>query len=398
MVVIGAGLAGSTLAAVLSRLGWDVVLLERRHLPAHKVCGEFLSPESQASLLAMGLYDTVAALSPAPMEHAQLTTPAGVGLQVALPGRAWGVSRFALDAALAQGAAQAGADVRMGVAATAVQAAADGYTVAVRGGEQPHTIRARAAVVASGRHVLPGLRTTAEQAHKSAAQTGVGVKAHYHGVEPLPQVELFLFRGGYVGLSPLENGHVNVCLLASRDAFARGGASIDAMLDAVQHWNPALGRRLAGGAVVPASKVAVAPVDTHKPSVPWAGVARLGDAATMIPPLCGDGMAMALRAAELCAPLAHAFLSGRCSLAAWEADYCQGWHREFDSTLRTGRRLQAALALPGVADALLLAGKLLPSGAAHVVKATRGRLRPLDTVGSIVADKHPSTAPPHSFS
>jgi flavin-dependent dehydrogenase len=187
-------------------------------------------------------------------------------------------------------------------------------------------------------------------------------------------------------------------LLASRDAFARGGSNIDAMLDAVQHWNPALGRRLAGAIVVPESKVAVAPVDTHRPSVPWAGVARLGDAATMIPPLCGDGMAMALRAAELCAPLAHAFLSGRCSLAAWEASYRQNWHCEFDSTLRMGRRLQAALALPGVADVLLLAGRLLPFGAAYMVKATRGRLRPLDTVGNVVADRNPSTAPPHIFS
>ncbi|HXW01278.1 MAG TPA: FAD-dependent oxidoreductase, partial [Anaerolineae bacterium] len=42
MVILGAGLAGSSLARVLSELGWDTLLLERRHFPHHKVCGEFL--------------------------------------------------------------------------------------------------------------------------------------------------------------------------------------------------------------------------------------------------------------------------------------------------------------------------------------------------------------------
>src|SRR5690349_22682761 len=98
LVIIGAGVAGSSLAAALASRGWDVVLLERRQLPHHKVCGEFLSPESQASLRTLGLYDTVAALGPSAMTRARLFSPRGFHLQVELPGVAWGVSRFALDA------------------------------------------------------------------------------------------------------------------------------------------------------------------------------------------------------------------------------------------------------------------------------------------------------------
>src|SRR5258708_28897474 len=121
VVIIGAGLAGSRIAAVLAGHGWDVLLLERHKLPHHKVCGEFLSPEAQGSLRAMGLHSTVAALQPAEMTQARLFSRGGVQMRVDLPGAAWGVSRFALDAALAQSAEQRGAAVHTGVTATALR-------------------------------------------------------------------------------------------------------------------------------------------------------------------------------------------------------------------------------------------------------------------------------------
>jgi flavin-dependent dehydrogenase len=191
-------------------------------------------------------------------------------------------------------------------------------------------------------------------------------------------VELYLFPGGYAGLSPVEGGRVNLCLLATRTAFTRAGASTEAMLTAAAHMNPALRQRLRGGRRVPGTSLAVAPVDTERAAVPWDIGARVGDAVTMIPPLCGDGMAMALRSAELCAPLAHEFLCGDLSLAEWEHRYHATWQREFASTLRAGRRLQAFLALPGITDALLGVGNWLPWLTEPIVQATRGRLRSLD--------------------
>ena len=47
-VVIGGGVAGSTAAYHLAKLGYNVVVLERTQGPHHKVCGEFLSFEAIA--------------------------------------------------------------------------------------------------------------------------------------------------------------------------------------------------------------------------------------------------------------------------------------------------------------------------------------------------------------
>ncbi len=381
MVIIGAGPAGSSLAAVLGELGWEVALLERWSFPHHKVCGEFLSPEAQASLRAMGLYLSIAALKPALVTQAKLVSPAGVTVQTALPGCAWGVSRFALDAALAAAAQQRGVELYTNVTATAIHQTNDGFEVTLRSHHGPEIIQARAVIAACGRYSLPGLPPHREPSQgqipktqrlkRRFSQAYVGVKCHYEQVTMPAQVELFFFPGGYAGVSPIEGGRVNFCLLATSAAFARAGRSISTMRQAVAYWNPALGRRLAGGQALPETEVAVAPIDTNRPASPWDGMACLGDTAVMIPPLCGDGMAMALRSAELCAPLAHDFLRGYLSLADWQVAYQASWHAEFDQPVRLGRTLQAVLNMPLLSDAFVGLGRLAPPLVTALVQATR---------------------------
>jgi flavin-dependent dehydrogenase len=200
----------------------------------------------------------------------------------------------------------------------------------------------------------------------------VGVKGHYAGIAMPPTVELFFFPGGYAGVSPVEGGRVNVCLLASYSAFTQAGKRVETMLAAAATWNKALGQRLAGGCLLPETAITVAPVDVYRPATPWDGVACLGDAAAMIPPLCGDGMAMALRSAALCVPLAHDYLTGSVSLAGWASEYRRRWHVEFDQRLCVGRLLQRLLAIPLVSDQFVRLGRLAPGLAAYFVRATRG--------------------------
>jgi len=49
-VIVGGGPAGSATACGLAALGRDVMLIERATGPHHKVCGEFLSIETQTQL------------------------------------------------------------------------------------------------------------------------------------------------------------------------------------------------------------------------------------------------------------------------------------------------------------------------------------------------------------
>jgi menaquinone-9 beta-reductase len=371
VLIIGAGLAGSAIATALAGCGWDVVLVERDAFPRHKVCGEFISPEAQTTLAALGLKEVVARLQPVPIQQATLVTEQDHTLHVSLPGIAWGVSRFALDSVLALAAQERGAFLRTETTVLGYELCAKGYAVQLRDKEGTDTVQARALIAAGGRHTLASLPPRVRP--QGRARQRVGVKGHFAGVAMPAAVELYFFPGGYAGVSPIENDEVNLCLLADYAAFARAGRQVESMLAAVACWNPALGRRLAGGALLPGTGVAVAPVDTGRPATPWDEIACLGDSAAMIPPLCGDGMAMALRSAALCAPLAAAYLRGALSLAGWAEQYCRIWQGEFAGRLRTGRALEWALGQPRLAHGLIRVGQVVPALASYLVQATRGK-------------------------
>ena len=55
-LVIGGGLAGSTMGIRLAAAGRRVTLLERELKAHHKVCGEFLSHEAVAESLGLTVY------------------------------------------------------------------------------------------------------------------------------------------------------------------------------------------------------------------------------------------------------------------------------------------------------------------------------------------------------
>ena len=377
VVVIGSGLAGSGIAAALAQRGWDVLLLERDRLPRHKVCGEFLSPEAQHSLAQLGVLNDVAALNPLPLHGAAVITAGGISVQMALPAPAWGLSRYALDAGLAAAAERCGAEFRPGCNVTGVQQMPEGAVVRLRCEGEEQAVRARCVIAACGRHSTAALPPRNTGGDKRGWRHCVGLKRHYTGVVMEPHVELYLFPGGYVGINGIEGGRANVCALVTYEAFQTAGKSLDCVLAAAVERHPQLGARLAGAQPVRGSECAVAPVDTERRPAPWdpqLAAPCLGDTAAMIPPLAGDGMAMALRSAELCLEGAHAWLSDSLSTEGWAAAYTRAWGVEFGRRLRLGRALQRGLTVPHLGDLLAKTGQLLPPLAALMFAHTRGRL------------------------
>lgn len=386
VAVIGAGPAGSAAAAGLAQRGWKVLLLEQDTLPRHKVCGEFLSPEAQSTLQQFDLYAPVAALAPVALHRAEITAQGGQCVKVALPGAAWGVSRFALDAALANAAQKQGATLWTGVSVSEYAAEEGKYRLRPRTrGTAPEargsaSVTARAVILACGRH---SRLTTPESERAATGQDRlrrrrryVGIKCHFEHIDLPDQVELFFFRGGYGGINPVENGRANFCMLVTYEAFQGAGKEPSAMLDAARERHPALDERLGGARLLPSTLKTVAAVDTSRAAIPWSGAPCIGDAAAMITPLCGDGMAMALRSAALCVPLADAYLHQTISLAEWANMYRSVWHTEFSWRIRIGRLLQGAMTQPSLAGHIVNLGRWTPPLVSLAVHATRGSTSP----------------------
>lgn len=372
-IVVGAGLAGSSAAAALSAHGWDVLLLERDTFPRHKVCGEFLSPEARQSLHALGVLEAVAEQNPVELVGAELASGHAKPLPVDLPGVAWGISRYAMDASLAQAAIAQGAELWQAATVQHVERQSDGlFEVIGRRQGEAFAEEARLVLLATGRAGGAKLPPGRDARSTGGWRSCVGVKAHYTNVEMPAHIELYLYEGGYVGINPVEGGRSNVCLLVQTENFQRTGADRSGELRHAAAQT-GLGKRLENANICSESLTAVAAVDTQRrPQPVWQSSMCIGDVAAMIPPLCGDGMAMALRAAELSIPLAHRYLSGDMGMQDMLTHYQRDWQHEFQSRLHVGQSLQWALGLPYAGSALLSVGQVMPRLVSTLARATRG--------------------------
>lgn len=367
--MLGAGLAGSSLAKALADKGWETALLDRQSFPRHKVCGEFLSPESQGTLQAFGLLETVKALRPSLIDGIRLIFANGAAMELPLSSSALGISRYSLDSALHGAAQHSGVQLQTGTSVTAVHPIIGGYLIETKQGGEISTLQARTVIAAWGanrRSGLPGHRQ-----ERLAKPSYLGVKSHFQDVWMERMIELYFFPGGYMGICKVEDGLVNVSALLNCDAFTDKGKSTLAILDAAMKRNKRLYEKLRGAIPVEGTQAAVAPVQLHRKLQAWDTIPLTGDAVTMIPPLCGDGMSMALRSAAICAPLADRFLQGNLSSLDWQQSYTRSLHKEFQGPLRWGSFLQRLFDQPLVSGLLPSAARLAPRLAQGLVQATR---------------------------
>ncbi len=300
-LVIGGGLAGSMVAMRLATAGRAVTLLERERTAHHKVCGEFLSREAVEYLELAGVKPLD--LGAKPIRVVRLSAGRRV-VEAALPFPALSLSRSVLDEALLRRTEEAGCRVIRGAQVEGL-AAHDGlWRVDVRGCEP---WRASQVFLANGKHDLRGWE-------RKAGPHGdlVGFKMHWQLAEAQTAalrevIELFLFSGGYGGLSLIEADAANFCFVVKRAALRarRGWAEL---LTAIQNENRLIAERLSGARELWDRPLAVSAIPYgHLAGRPF-GLWCVGDQAAVIPSFTGDGMSIALHSGALAAQM---FLAGQ---------------------------------------------------------------------------------------
>lgn len=365
VAIVGGGLSGSALATLLSRAGFSVALRERVRFPVHRLCGEFLSPEVQHAFHRLGVMEALDAAGAVRLSRGLLTS-GGEELRLTLPGEAIGVSRFVLDELLFRHAREAGADARDGCRVTGIHPAENGFRVETADG----ILHAKLVVGAFGKR--SNLDGALKRPFVQQQTPWVGFKAHFTGYAPGDAIELHLYEGGYCGMSFVENGQVNVCWLCDANLLKAAGNNADALLALTGTMNPALGERVRQMTRLSARYEAVSQVTFVDKGFGANGLFMAGDATAMIPPLCGDGMAMALSGAELLAEILPDVLTGRISVDEAHLRYAQRWRAQFSTRMRVGRMLNPLLTRSRIATPLLRTGRWFPGLASWFVHKTRG--------------------------
>lgn len=331
--IIGGGLAGLSLGLALRREGVPVTVHEAGSYPRHRVCGEFITGLSAATISRLQLGPVLAGALPH-REVAWFIAGRPPRLQH-LPAPALGLSRHTLDARLAAAFTAAGGDLRQQSRVTDAN---------------PRPGR----IFANGR--------------RQGRSPWIGLKIHALGLPLERDLELHLGDQAYVGLTRVEDGRVNICgLFRRRQLSAPGAELIVRYLEAA--GLPRLAARLRTARFDGASFCAVAALcfDARVPDSPRV---QLGDACAMIPPFTGNGMAMAFQGAETAlAPL---------------LDYAHG-RRDWPDTGRLIRTRLRNRYLLRLASARLLHPYLLQNPRQRILGTlARARLLPLRSFYSIL--------------
>jgi flavin-dependent dehydrogenase len=362
VIIIGGGLAGLVSAIHLSRAGKSIILFEKKDYPHHKVCGEYISNEVLPYLNSLDANPNE--LKPTKLTKFEMSTPKSICIHSDLPLGGFGISRFTFDNFLQTKAKNAGAVI---IKDTVLNVAFkdDFFSVTTR----QKTYVSRIVIGAYGKRAM--LDSKLERSFVKKKSNWLAVKAHYRGNFPNNLVALHHFKGGYCGLSKVEDNLINICYLVNYSSFKKF-KNIHEHQEKVLFKNKHLKEVFENSTINFETPISISQISFEKKECVKNHILMVGDTAGLIHPLCGNGMGMAIHAAKIASNLIIEFLNGNLSQKELEERYTNEWQYYFKSRLKTGRLLSNLLQHEKLANFLINCLAKFPSILPKIIKRTHG--------------------------
>jgi menaquinone-9 beta-reductase len=378
VIVVGAGPAGATTAFYLAQSGLDVLLLEKSRFPREKVCGDGLTPRAVKSLVGMGI--KVGEQDGWVRNKGLRVIGAGMRLEMPwpelsrYPGYGLVRTRHDMDEALARRAQQAGARLHEGVTVTGpVRHERTGRITGVvalggergggepsrarggGGGSSPLIYRARVVVAADGNSsrlsVAMGLRKRDDR------PLGVAVRTYYQSPrhdDDYLESWLDLWDGdrllpGYGWIFGMGDGTSNVGLGLLNTSAAFGHTDYHALLRKWLKGMPAEWGFTEENRTAPVRGAAL-PMGFNRTPQYHQGLLLAGDAAGMVNPFNGEGIAYAMESGEILArTITQALSRGRrAETERVLAGYPHALSQEYGGYYTLGRVFVKLIGKPGL--------------------------------------------------
>lgn len=333
MVIIGGGLAGLISSIRLVRAGIACTVIEKKAYPFHRVCGEYVSNETLPFLHREMLYP--AHLKLPVINEFLLSSVSGNSKKISLPSGGFGISRFSFDYFLFDMAVKCGAKVIQGQEVESVTFRKNENIFNIATANRLFTCDVT--VGAYGKRSK--LDNTLDRSFMKKRSPYVGVKYHLRSKHPDNLIALHNFRGGYCGVSNIEDGQSNLCYLVHRDQVKRF-KNLRLMEESVLCENPFIKSIFQNAEFLFDKPETINEISFVTKEPVWQHMLMAGDAAGMIAPLCGNGMAMAIHSGKLVSDLIIQATTENKTRQWLEESYAQQWKKIFSNRLLTGRLIQ----------------------------------------------------------
>lgn len=365
VVVVGAGPAGATAAALIARQGLSVLLVDKKVFPRDKVCGCCLSATAVATLKQLGLGHLIEDLGAVRLRELQVWA-GGKSVRIPLL-ESFSVSRRSFDDALVASAIAGGAKFLPEVHAVVDNLLSDGVSIALTQGTETRYVQCKVVVAADGLggtsvNRFSRLRPQVEPASK----VGLGAVLEYApAFYDNDSINMAYSPLGYCGIVRLEDRRFDIAAAVSADVlkqFHDAPRAVAAILDYAQVPVPE--------SIHSSNWVGTQALTRSRKKVASERVFVIGDSASYVEPFTGEGIAWALSSAMYAAPLVVQ------SCRRWNSELAETWNRTYvaeigklqSKTKVVTQMLRAPLLSEGLLWAFNRAPQLVPPITEYFIK------------------------------
>ncbi|MBL29927.1 MAG: FAD-dependent oxidoreductase [Flavobacteriaceae bacterium] len=328
VVIVGGGLAGLTSAIHLSKLKKQVLVIEKQSYPKHKVCGEYISNEVIPYLNSLEIDPIMEGAKKINRVH--VSTINGSLIKGNLPLGGFGMSRYFFDNLLLKKACLNGVKViKDSVISIIFQN--DLFIIKTKNSK---TFKSKIAIGAYGKRSDLDIKMNRKFIRKKSPY--LAVKSHVKGKFPDDLIGLHNFKGGYCGVSKVENNSINLCYITEYSSFKKH-KNISDFQNQVVFKNKHLKKIFKESTSLFKKSLTISQISFETKNPVENHIIMCGDTAGMIHPLCGNGMGMAILSSKLASELIIQFLNGEIkNRKDLENQYLISWNKEFKTRLKMG--------------------------------------------------------------
>lgn len=351
-VIIGGGIAGLSAANQLIDAGMKPLIVDGGEYPCHRICGEYFSHESLTSLqkwdIPLNFKINFARFVKGRKE-----------IEFKLPIPASTCSHFECDAMLFDRALKNGSRALCKTTVQSVQLPSNKMETYQLMLSNNQTIKTRHLIIGTGK--LPKINGIKSQLPEMKY---FGFKAHFEGIEMSDRIEMHLFSGGYLGLANVNANTTNIAALVCKDRIDDWEQPEKLMQKLmVEESMPFLKQRMKNAKMLfPKWLVTSIPEFGIRENPQLERVFWIGDAAGGIPPVSGEGLAIAVTSGCMAADYllksdAHQF----------KMDWLKRYHKRYF----WAQTLHKGLIRPWINEVGIRLCQLVPSIPVYAWKLTR---------------------------
>ena len=363
VAIIGGGIAGLSLSIDLKKRGYDIIVIEKGNYPRHKVCGEYISMESQNYL--QKICPALINLNLPVINNFKLTAGNNKEFTTKLDLGGFGISRYLLEEMLFKEAEKQGVKFMLDCKAKDVNSDDNNsYVIKTNSGN----IMASLVCNSTGRN--SNFKTTEKTSANSTNY--VGIKYHIKLSRDPKLIEIHNFPGGYCGISNIEEGLSCLCYIVNSKNLNEVNNSIPELEKTFLFKNSNLEKIFTTAEFIFKEPVTVSGINFLIREPVTDNSFFLGDAAGSMAPITGNGMSMGLRSASVLADNIDQYFSKKITKQQLVFNYSGFWNKEFSTRIKLSRYLQKLSEYPFLTKRTIGLFNLFPTLANGIIKQTHG--------------------------